>query len=1092
MNKRKSYFQVVSRLGKGQLDGELDMLKTKKLDHSTGKNITLESMALKERLDILEVKFDDHIPKNLREQFEIELGRWREDDKLFYKFFAYASIREQINSKSYLTVTGGSGAGKTYLIRHLALNLAQEGFEVIPSSSIDEVLQCGKVNTKQVFVMDDVLGVHGLDINLYNNVTAKQDRVFNLLNSGSKLLMSCRSVVFKEAISLNSFITDNDHVVNLSHKDYQLNENDRKSILENHCRYRTVTKECYENLTLSHPLSMFPLLCRVFSSDPKYQKEGEHFFNQPYECFFSELDKMQRIKEIHYAVLVYCVMKNNCISPTTLDKKCLEEIYECCGINASTSKWKIRDILDVLEGSFLTKDTEGRFSIIHEKLCEIVALHFGKHFPYCLFQNAKLGFIYRFISFSDDAEYKIVVSPDRFPALISRVISDIRRFHLYEVFSSDIWKHTSFVEMFCDTLKKFTLDEIKELLSIEENCTYLEDKTRMFLEDTLKRDSEMAKNAIAFPLEYKFFLLQNSSRVLHWIIVFGHGNFLFKITEILKARLPDQSRSFLSNFKRKLKMLSSDKDASDDENLSSVLYGNDLDSQTRCLLLACFSGCVEMVQLVIQFVEPGCVNHYVEYFTPLIVASLSGYDETVIVLLEKGAYVNQCAGKTNISPLMWSCTFGHYKVSQTLVSHDANINHCDKDGRTSLYCASCFGHLEIVKYLVNSGADVNLSDKDGVSPLYTASGNGKVAIVEYLIEAGAKVNLCNRYGKSPLYKASGNGKLDIVKYLVKVGAKVNLCDEEGRSPLYEASAYGQIETVKYLITAGAEVNLCDEDGRSPLYKASGNGRLDIVKYLIKVGAKVNHCNEDGKSPLYEASAYGQIETVRYLITAGAEVNLCDEDGRSPLYKASSKGKLEVVKHLLESGAKINFCKKDRKSPLLVASIYGDLETVKYLIKNGAEVNFCREGGWSPLIAASGQGHLEIVKYLIQNGADINTSCLSSACHGGHMNIVEYLVNKVDVNAVTAGQYSPLRKASRRGHLDIVKYLVEHGAKVNFIESTSKSPLYSAVEYDQMQIVEYLIEQGAKVNQSVIEISKQRGRKEMADYLIEKASRQEEN
>jgi hypothetical protein len=152
-------------------------------------------------------------------------------------------------------------------------------------SSIDEIILCGNLGVKQLFVVDDVLGVHGVDISLYNSLMAKSERIFSLLESGSKLLMTCRTVVLNESKKLNSFVTQSDHVIDLGKEEHQLTEEDKRNMLGIHCRRQKLKKENFHNLCLSNTWTMFPLLCRIFASDEKFQEKGEQFFHSPISMF---------------------------------------------------------------------------------------------------------------------------------------------------------------------------------------------------------------------------------------------------------------------------------------------------------------------------------------------------------------------------------------------------------------------------------------------------------------------------------------------------------------------------------------------------------------------------------------------------------------------------------------------------------------------------------------------------------------------------------------------------------------------------------------------------------------------------------------
>jgi hypothetical protein len=80
--------------------------------------------------------------------------------------------------------------------------------------------------------------------------------------------------------------------------------------------------------------------------------------------------------------------------------------------------------------------------------------------------------------------------------------------------------------------------------------------------------------------------------------------------------------------------------------------------------------------------------------------------------------------------------------------------------------------------------------------------------------------------------------------------------------------------------------------------------------------------------------------------------------------------------------------------------------------------------------AATQGDLALVKFAVENGGDIhaNEGALQWASENGHLDIVEYLVDK-KAN-IHAWDEAALQFASLNGHLEIVKYLVEHGANIH--------------------------------------------------------------
>ena len=93
---------------------------------------------------------------------------------------------------------------------------------------------------------------------------------------------------------------------------------------------------------------------------------------------------------------------------------------------------------------------------------------------------------------------------------------------------------------------------------------------------------------------------------------------------------------------------------------------------------------------------------------------------------------------------------------------------------------------------------------------------------------------------------------------------------------------------------------------------------------------------------------------------------------------------------------------------------GHLEIVKYLIEEKGADKF----NWSMARAANG-GHLEIVKYLIdEKGASAFNWAMARAAEGGHLDIVKYLIDEKSASAFNWAMI----EAAEGGHTEIVEYL----------------------------------------------------------------------
>jgi len=155
-----------------------------------------------------------------------------------------------------------------------------------------------------------------------------------------------------------------------------------------------------------------------------------------------------------------------------------------------------------------------------------------------------------------------------------------------------------------------------------------------------------------------------------------------------------------------------------------------------------------------------------------------------------------------------------------------------------------------------------------------------------------------------------------------------------------------------------------------------------------------------------------------------------------------------------------------RKALFVAISEQKLAIVKFLISHGLNIHERDELGFSPLIKASFKGYTDIVKFLLENGANINqvdgldyTSLLWAASRN-NLETVKFLLefnspgNKINVNATVYGR-TVLIIASMSGFTEIVKMLLDHGAKVNIVDSLRKTALSEAMFYKNQEIIEML-------------------------------------
>ncbi|VDI60066.1 Hypothetical predicted protein [Mytilus galloprovincialis] len=83
----------------------------------------------------------DPIPWNIRGQITEELENWKKDDKTFIETNGSKGVLKYIRENCCVVVTASPGSGKSSLVRHVALQIQNEGYEILPVSNPKEIIK---------------------------------------------------------------------------------------------------------------------------------------------------------------------------------------------------------------------------------------------------------------------------------------------------------------------------------------------------------------------------------------------------------------------------------------------------------------------------------------------------------------------------------------------------------------------------------------------------------------------------------------------------------------------------------------------------------------------------------------------------------------------------------------------------------------------------------------------------------------------------------------------------------------------------------------------------------------------------------------
>ncbi|CAG2162007.1 unnamed protein product, partial [Oppiella nova] len=322
--------------------------------------------------------------------------------------------------------------------------------------------------------------------------------------------------------------------------------------------------------------------------------------------------------------------------------------------------------------------------------------------------------------------------------------------------------------------------------------------------------------------------------------------------------------------------------------------------------------------------------------------------------------------------LTLACAGGHEELVSLLLNRGAELEHRDKKGFTPLMLASTAGHLNVVEIMLNNGADMEAqSERTKDTALSLACSSGRYEVVEILLSRGANKEHRNVSDYTPLSLAASGGYVNIIKLLLSHGAEINsrTGSKLGISPLMLAAMNGHAATVKLLLDMGSDINAQIETNRNTaLTLACFQGRCEVVGLLLDRRANVEHRAKTGLTPLMEAAS-GAIQLQPAQDELFPRLQLRCGQGSSSLCRNWYRSLFPVMaKHLdlLTRGAIVDVKNKKGNSPLWLACNGGHLDVVQLLVNAGCDIDSQDNRKVSCLMSAFRKGHVKVVKWMVKH------------------------------------------------------------------------------------------------------------------------------
>ncbi|VDI49837.1 Hypothetical predicted protein [Mytilus galloprovincialis] len=927
-----------------------------------------------------------NIPQYNRELNTRYIKDWLDEDKRFIPTTASSNVEDMVKKRNCVLVVGGSGDGKSSLIRHIAVRLwREEDYDIVPIVMVPLIIsQFYNADRKQVFVVDDFCGrdrIYETSLDLWvlphytnrfadiiESVTRLDQK--DVPKKSIKILIACNSNVYNEPL-FNSLDFYKQYSVILSN--WPISDNERQ-----HIRKNQLLPDHMEGSVKDLQLKgfSFPLLCKL--SHGKLSDQIRAFFENPFECIKQDIKNIKEQQDVQFYVICLLALFDNSFNVdwlltkhlTEMEKNSIDDISSHFNINLEDELHKelIKGSLDILEKTYLFK-SDRTYRIVDDKIYDIAATICGeflfRHFvnyasSKFLAERYKLETIQ---SESDEMKMFICIKRGKENFYFDRLIRDLENGDTYSFLHNKQLQHSIYREKFMKHCRK-------ESTRIRTILVKLKDK---------ENNNSSQKDKSVSPIEFKD--LEDNSCYTYLK--------LNPTIEIARIGIP-LIESVIEGYEEIVNFLI---EMGSDVNVIHT-FGR------SALYISAVLGYKDILQLLItKKANISLCDH--KGRSALYIACKMGHDEIVDKLLGTiQCEVEQC-DDTQSTPLHAASLMGHDHVVKILLRKKHKIDPLDNQDRTPLFLASECGHTEVVSTLIHAGSNLSAKNKHELTPLFAACNNNKKAVADLLLKRGASISEVDRNGRSPLLIASNNGSDEVVKLLLdeRIKADIGKCDNQGCSALYLACDGGHETTVNLLLENGISVNKCNANGMSPLHVACVKGIVNMVNTLLSHNASVEAVDHDRQTALHLNCDKGNIHTLKLLLEHKNIINSNDKHGDSPLHVACKRGSKKIVELIMESGADIDHCNSKEKQPLHIACCEGHYEIVNVLLKRHAEINRKDIDGATPLFLACKMGHIQITRLLIERKADVRIcdhqkwSPLHVACNCNHYDIVQALLDK---------------------------------------------------------------------------------------------------
>ncbi|XP_064608421.1 uncharacterized protein LOC135472713 [Liolophura sinensis] len=272
----------------------------------------------------------------------------KKEDDLFVETKAYFEAKDMLEKHNVVNILGGSGEGKTALLKHLTLHLAQQEFTPLEITRPEEIEENYTEDKHFLFVCDDPFGGPYLQQDSVNNWVRIGKSLEKYLLSGLvKIAFASRKNIWADCDKCLSDLELFSYRVELASQ--RLTSQEKRQMLRLHFdeKFPSLSEADIISITeLESPIA-FPYCCKLVSScefkDLSFDRLLDTF-RRPFGLLAKELAKMLENSPWKFSVLVVIMLSGgalgcdqfNASDASAVTKDMVDCALDSCGIVEAT------------------------------------------------------------------------------------------------------------------------------------------------------------------------------------------------------------------------------------------------------------------------------------------------------------------------------------------------------------------------------------------------------------------------------------------------------------------------------------------------------------------------------------------------------------------------------------------------------------------------------------------------------------------------------------------------------------------------------------------------------------------------------------